>query len=61
MFLSRVLKWKKDQKEFPVSPTYDERRGCMMVMPKPIVELLGMPEKFVFKIVRNRVVVEGEE
>ncbi len=54
-----VAKWKKGLKEFPASPTYDERRGCMIVIPKPIVEVLKTPEKFVFKLTGNKVSVSA--
>ena len=52
-----MAKWKKGQKEFPASPSYDDRRGCMIVIPKPIVELLNNPEKFIFKISGNKICV----
>ena len=52
-----MAKWKKGLKEFVVSPTYDERRGCHVVIPKPIIEMLNKPEKFVFKISGSKVSV----
>ena len=57
-----MAKWKKGLKEFSVSPCYDERRGCMIVIPKPIVEMLKRPDKFTFKITGNKVdVVAGSK
>ena len=56
-----MAKWKKGLKEFPVSPFYDERRGCMIVIPKPIVEALKSPGKFVFKIAGSKIVVVAGE
>ena len=53
-----MAKWKKDQKEFPISPFYDDRHECMIVIPKLVVEALQTPEKFVFKIKNKGIVVE---
>ncbi len=43
-------KWKKEQTKFSVGLFYNERRGHMATIPKPIVEQLGDPEKIVFAI-----------
>lgn len=50
-----MAKWKKGLKEFPASPAYNERRGCMIVIPKPIVEMLNSPNKFIFKVRGDKV------
>ena len=49
------LSGKKVKKSSPVSPSYDDRRGCMIVVPKPIVEALKSPEKTVFKISGSKI------
>jgi hypothetical protein len=46
-------RWKKDQKEFSVSLFYDDRRGSMAVIPKPILEKLGIPSNIKFEIKKN--------
>ncbi len=46
-------RWKKDQKEFSVALFYDDRRGCMATIPKPILEELGVPNNIKFEIKKN--------
>jgi hypothetical protein len=43
-------KWKKDAKEFVVGVNYVERRGCASAIPKPIIDILGKPDKIKFVI-----------
>ena len=43
-------KWKEDAKEFTVSVNYNETRGYQSSIPKPIMDLLGDPEKITFTI-----------
>lgn len=50
---SLMAKWKKDQKKFFVKLFYDDRRGCMIVIPKPIVEKFKNPEGIIFEIKKN--------
>jgi hypothetical protein len=47
-------KWKKDQKEFKVSVTYHEHRGCQAYLPKPIIEMLGTPRSIKFIVKDNK-------
>ena len=49
-------KWKKDEKEFKVSVTYHQHRGCQAYIPKPVIEMLGHPKdiKFVIKGNNNK-------
>lgn len=49
-----MAKWKKDQKQFSVSVFYDERRGSMVNIPKPILEELGEPNEIIFEINKNK-------
>ena len=48
-----MTKWKKDQKQFSVGVFYDERRGSMINIPKPILEELGKPNEIIFEIKKN--------
>lgn len=43
-------KWKKDAKEFTVSVNFNESRGYQSSIPKPIIDILGEPEKVKFVI-----------
>ena len=43
-------KWKDDAKEFTVSVNYNESRGYQSSIPKPIMDLLGDPEKVTFVV-----------
>ncbi len=49
-----MAKWKKDQKQFSVGVFYDERRGSMVNIPKPILEELGEPNEIIFEIKKNK-------
>ena len=57
-----MAKWKKDQKKFPVGVFYDERRGSMANIPKPVLEELGEPNEIIFEIKKNGniTVISGE-
>jgi len=48
-------KWKKNQKEFTVSVTYHEYRGCQAYLPKPIMDLIGNPSKVKFIVQGKRI------
>jgi hypothetical protein len=52
-------KWQKDQKEFTVGMSYNERRGTQAYIPKPIVETLGNPKNIKF-IIKDKKKVEVE-
>jgi hypothetical protein len=54
-----VPKWKKGEKEFKVSVTYHQSRGCQTYLPKPIVEMLGNPKTIRFIIKNNGIKVES--
>ena len=43
-------KWKKGETKFTVRISYDNRRGIQAYIPKPIMELLGNPDKITFTI-----------
>ena len=54
-------KWQKDAKEFTVSVHYDEEKGSLMRVPKPILEKLGRPEEITFIIKGNTVEVKPKK
>ena len=43
-------KWKKDAKEFTVSVNFNTNRGYQSSIPKPIIDILGDPEKVTFVV-----------
>jgi len=46
----------------PVSPFYDDRRGYMIVIPKPIINFLGEPKslKFIIKGKNVQVIADNK-
>ena len=54
-----VPKWKKGEKEFKVSITYHQRRGCQTYLPRPIVERLGNPKTIRFIVKKKGIEVES--
>ena len=56
-----MTRWKKDETVFPVKLHYDDKRGCLAIIPKPILEEIGEPEKIVFEISKKgKVGVRGK-
>ena len=47
-------KWKKDETKFTVSLGQNDVKGYWCTVPKPIVELLGNPEKITFAITKGK-------
>ncbi len=41
-----MIKWKRELDIFTVKPYYDDRRGRMAVIPKPILGVLGYTMAF---------------
>lgn len=55
-----MTRWKKDAKEFTVGISYSEKRGIQSYIPKPIIEILGNPEKLKFIIKGKKIeIVSG--
>jgi hypothetical protein len=52
--LTKCRDGKKDQKEFKVSVTYHEHRGCQAYLPRPIIEVLVTPKSIEFIIKNNK-------
>ena len=52
-----MAKWKNGQQKFSVGLFYDDRRGCMPIIPKPIVEKLGESGEIKFEIKENGSIV----
>ena len=59
LFTNTVPKWKKGEKEFKVSITYHQHRGCQTYLPKPVVEILGNPKTIRFIVKKNEIAVES--
>ena len=53
-------RWKKDETEYTVNLNHDQRRGCIAIIPKPIVEKLGKPDKIQFVIIGKKVMIDAE-
>ena len=52
-------RWKKDETEFTINLNHDERRGCIAIIPKPIIEKLNNPSKMKFNLIKNGIVVSS--
>lgn len=50
-------RWPKDAKEFTVGLGCYEGRGYQSVIPKPIVDLLGITDRITFKVSGKEVYV----
>lgn len=53
------MKWKKDETVFRVSLHYDERRGTIAIIPKPVLAFLGNPGELQFAIECGKITVSG--
>ena len=57
-----MSKWKKGQTEFMINLNYDTRRGCIAIIPKPILEALDKPVRIIFAIKKNnKILVNGQK
>ena len=54
-------KWKEGATEFIVAVNHHETRGYQCNIPKPIMDLLGEPEKVKFVVKGKRIEVEAVE
>ena len=45
-----MTRWKKDETKFNVKLQYHDTRGCMVIVPKPILQELHEPEKITFQL-----------
>jgi hypothetical protein len=52
-------KWRRDATEFEVSVTKHETRGYQAYLPKPVMDMLGDPNKIKFVIKNKHVEVEA--
>ncbi len=52
-----LTRWKKDETEFTVSLNLDESRGAICIVPKPIVEKLGKPQRIKFVVKGDKIVI----
>jgi hypothetical protein len=54
-------KWKKDETKFTVAVNHNETRGDLLYIPKPIMELLGEPDRITFEVKPSKKIeVKGE-
>ncbi len=51
-------RWKKDETQYTVRLNHDERRGCIAIIPKPILEELSQPDQITFKMSKRGILVE---
>jgi hypothetical protein len=57
-----LTRWKKDAKEFTVKLTNDYAGSIICRVPKPILEMLGKPDRIKFEIHGTKIsVVAGDE
>ena len=54
-----MTRWAKDQSEFTVRLNHDTRRGCIAIIPKPILESMGVPARLKFVLEDGQVRVEA--
>ena len=59
--LQATTRWAKNQMEFTVKLNHDESRGCIAIIPKPIVEQLGKPTGIKFVVDGNDISVTAGE
>jgi len=52
-----LTRWKKDETEFTVGISYNEKRGIQSYIPKPIIEFLGEPTTLKFSLKNNKVII----
>lgn len=52
-------RWKKDEKDFTVKVSYEEKRGYQSYVPKPVMEALGQPETITYSLKGKRVEVRA--
>ena len=58
-FAAGMPKWKKGETEFSVSLGFDKKKGYWVTVPKPIVQLLGEPDKITFEIKGKKIEVSA--
>lgn len=52
-------RWKRGETEYTVNLNYDERRGCIAIIPKPILEELAHPGRITFRLSGRGILVEA--
>lgn len=50
-----LTRWKEGEKKFEVKLTNDFRGSIYCRVPKPIIEMLGNPEKIKFEVLRKTI------
>lgn len=54
-------RWKKGSREFTVSVNSHDTRGYQCTIPKPVIEVLGEPERITFMIKGKKVEIKSAE
>lgn len=52
-----MTRWKKNETKFIVSLNQDVSRGAICIIPKPIVDKLGKPDKIRFVFLGKKIIV----
>jgi len=55
-----LTRWKKDAKEFSVSLSNDGSEGFVCRVPKPILEILGQPNRIKFVLKGNHIAIMSD-
>lgn len=50
-----MTRWSKDETKFTVSINYDEKKGSVIRIPKPILAKLGKPKMITFVIEQGEI------
>ena len=53
-----MTRWSKDQTEFSVKLSFDGRNSISCRIPKPILEILGEPDRITFRIKNDKILVD---
>ena len=59
--MTSMTRWAKGQSEFTVSLNHDTKRGCIAIIPKPVLENLGVPDRLKFVMVDGQILVRAGE
>ncbi len=54
-------KWKTNATNFTVTVNYDEKRGSLIRVPKPVLAKLGNPTKLTFVVKNSKIEIVGSK
>lgn len=55
--VSEGKRWKPGERAFEVNLSYNDTRGTQLYLPQPIVEKWGRPDRLIFTLAGDRVIV----